>query len=117
MSAPHNASAPKPQAFGTDVAMESADIVLMKSDPFDVIGAIELAHATLRKMHRNLWWAVGYNVIAFPLAAGRAVSHSPWAKHCRSCDVWEFRVGRHQCSDVEANQADRYPSSARDRAP
>ena len=55
---------------GTDVAMESADIVLMKSDPFDVVGAIELSHATLRKMHQNLWWAVGYNVIAVPLAAG-----------------------------------------------
>jgi len=55
---------------GTDVAMESADIVLMKSDPLDVVGAIELSRATLRKMHQNLWWAVGYNVIAFPLAAG-----------------------------------------------
>jgi Cu2+-exporting ATPase len=55
---------------GTDVAMESADVVLMKSDPFDIVGAIELSHATLRKMHQNLWWAVGYNVIAFPLAAG-----------------------------------------------
>ena len=55
---------------GTDVAMESADIVLMKSDPFDVVGAIELSRATLRKMHQNLWWAVAYNVIAFPLAAG-----------------------------------------------
>ena len=55
---------------GTDVAMESADVVLMKSDPFDVVGAIELSRATLRKMHQNLWWAVFYNVIAFPLAAG-----------------------------------------------
>ena len=55
---------------GTDVAMESADVVLMNSDPFDVVGAIELSRATLRKMHQNLWWAVGYNVIAFPLAAG-----------------------------------------------
>src|SRR5688572_15425622 len=50
--------------------MESADIVLMKSDPFDVVGAMALSRATLRKMHQNLWWAVGYNVIAFPLAAG-----------------------------------------------
>ena len=55
---------------GTDVAMESADVVLMKSDPYDIVGAIELSHATVRKMHQNLWWAVGYNVIAFPLAAG-----------------------------------------------
>jgi Cu2+-exporting ATPase len=52
--------------------MESADIVLMKSDPFDIVGAITLSRATLRKMHQNLWWAVGYNVIAFPLAAGVA---------------------------------------------
>ncbi|MBY0243604.1 MAG: copper-translocating P-type ATPase [Burkholderiaceae bacterium] len=55
---------------GTDVAMESAQVILMKSDPFDVVGAIELSHATLKKMHQNLWWAVAYNVIAFPLAAG-----------------------------------------------
>ncbi|HLC09477.1 MAG TPA: copper-translocating P-type ATPase, partial [Methyloceanibacter sp.] len=55
---------------GTDVAIESADVVLMKSDPYDVVGAVELSRATLRKMHQNLWWAVGYNVIAFPLAAG-----------------------------------------------
>lgn len=55
---------------GTDVAMESADVVLMKSDPFDIVGAIELSHATLRKMHQNLFWAVAYNVVAFPLASG-----------------------------------------------
>ena len=55
---------------GTDVAMESADVVLMKSDPYDIVGAIALSRATLRKMHQNLWWAVAYNVIAFPLAAG-----------------------------------------------
>jgi Cu2+-exporting ATPase len=55
---------------GTDVAIESADVVLIKNDPYDVVGAIGLSYATLRKMHQNLWWAVGYNVIAFPLAAG-----------------------------------------------
>jgi len=55
---------------GTDVAIESADVVLMKSNPYDVVAAVGLSHATLRKMHQNLWWAVGYNVIAFPLAAG-----------------------------------------------
>ena len=55
---------------GTDVALDSADVVLMKSDPYDIVAAIELSRATLRKMHQNLWWAVGYNVVAFPLAAG-----------------------------------------------
>ncbi len=55
---------------GTDVAMEAADVVLMKSDPFDVIGAIALSRATVRKMQQNLVWAVGYNTIAFPIAAG-----------------------------------------------
>ena len=55
---------------GTDVAMESADVVLMKSDPYDIVAAIELSRATLRKMHQNLWWAVGYNALAFPIAAG-----------------------------------------------
>lgn len=55
---------------GTDVAIESADVVLMKSDPYDVVAAIELSRATLRKMHQNLWWAAGYNIAAFPLASG-----------------------------------------------
>jgi Cu2+-exporting ATPase len=55
---------------GTDVALESADVVLMRSDPYDVVRAIELSRATLAKMRQNLWWAVGYNVLAFPLAAG-----------------------------------------------
>ena len=55
---------------GSDVAMETADVVLMKSDPFDVIGAIALSQATVRKMRQNLFWAVGYNTIAFPIAAG-----------------------------------------------
>ncbi len=55
---------------GTDVAIDSADIVLMRSDPYDVVRAITIARGTLRKMHQNLWWAVGYHVIAFPLAAG-----------------------------------------------
>lgn len=55
---------------GTDVAMEAADVVLMKSDPFDVIGAIALSRATASKMRQNLFWAVGYNTVAFPVAAG-----------------------------------------------
>lgn len=55
---------------GADVAMEAADVVLMKSDPLDVVKAIELSRATVAKMKQNLWWAAGYNTIAFPLAAG-----------------------------------------------
>ncbi len=55
---------------GTDVAMESADVVLVRSDPADVATIVRLAKATYRKMVQNLWWATGYNVIAIPLAAG-----------------------------------------------
>jgi Cu2+-exporting ATPase len=55
---------------GTDVAIETADIVLMRSDPFDVATAITIGRATLRKMRQNLGWAVGYNAIAIPIAAG-----------------------------------------------
>jgi Cu2+-exporting ATPase len=55
---------------GTDVAIESAGIVLVRSDPRDVVGAIELSRATYRKMVQNLVWATAYNIIAIPVAAG-----------------------------------------------
>jgi Cu2+-exporting ATPase len=55
---------------GTDVAVETADIVLTNSDPRDVVQVIRLARATYRKMLQNLWYAAGYNVVAIPLAAG-----------------------------------------------
>ncbi|GIV02439.1 MAG: heavy metal translocating P-type ATPase [Fimbriimonadales bacterium] len=55
---------------GTDVAIESADIVLVRSDPRDVPSILTLADATYRKMVQNLWWAAGYNIVAIPLAAG-----------------------------------------------
>ena len=55
---------------GTDVAIESADIVLVRSDPRDVAAIVGLARATYRKMVQNLWWATGYNTVAIPLAAG-----------------------------------------------
>jgi Cu2+-exporting ATPase len=55
---------------GTDVAIETADVVLMRSDPLDVPTALRIGRGTLRKMRQNLGWAVGYNVIALPLAAG-----------------------------------------------
>ena len=55
---------------GTDVAVATADIVLVRSNLADVVAVIGLAQATYRKMTQNLWWATGYNIIAIPLAAG-----------------------------------------------
>ncbi len=55
---------------GTDVAIETADVVLMRSDPLDVPVALRIGRGTLRKMRQNLGWAIGYNVLALPIAAG-----------------------------------------------
>jgi len=55
---------------GTDVAIETADLVLMRSDPLDVPVALRIGRGTLRKMRQNLGWAVGYNAVALPIAAG-----------------------------------------------
>ena len=55
---------------GTDVAVETADVVLMRSDPLDVATAITVSRGTVRKMHQNLWRAVGYNSLALPVAGG-----------------------------------------------
>jgi Cu2+-exporting ATPase len=59
---------------GTDVAVETADVVLVDSDPRDAVDVMRLSNATYRKMVQNLWWATGYNVLAIPLAAGVGVS-------------------------------------------
>jgi Cu2+-exporting ATPase len=60
---------------GTDVAVESAGIVLVRNDPRDVVAAIELSRATYSKMVQNLVWATGYNLVAIPVAMGLLV---PW---------------------------------------
>jgi len=60
---------------GTDVAIETADVVLIRSDPLDVATAIEIGRGTVRKMRQNLGWAIGYNSLAIPVAAG---IFEPW---------------------------------------
>ncbi len=63
---------------GTDVAIESAGIILVQNNPLDVVKIIALSRASYRKMVENLWWAAGYNIITLPLAAGVLV---PWESH------------------------------------
>jgi Cu2+-exporting ATPase len=60
---------------GTDVAIETADVVLMRSDPLDVATAVTIGRGTVRKMRQNLGWAIGYNSLALPIAAG---FFEPW---------------------------------------
>lgn len=55
---------------GTDVAIDSADVILVKSNPSDILHFLSLAKNTQRKMVQNLWWGAGYNILAIPLAAG-----------------------------------------------
>lgn len=55
---------------GTDVAVDSADVILVKSDPADILHFLSLAKNTSKKMVQNLWWGAGYNIVAIPLAAG-----------------------------------------------
>ena len=55
---------------GSDVAVETADVILVRSNPADVVAILKLSRATYRKMTQNLVWAAGYNVVAIPLAAG-----------------------------------------------
>jgi Cu2+-exporting ATPase len=59
---------------GTNIAIESADLVLVENDPVDVVRAVRLARATYGKMIQNLFWATGYNAVALPLAAGVAAA-------------------------------------------
>ena len=60
---------------GTDVAVQSADLVLVKSDPRDVVKILRLSSASYRKQLQNIWWGAGYNIVMVPLAAGVLV---PW---------------------------------------
>ena len=60
---------------GTDVAVESADVVLVKNDPTDIAKLVQLSKGTMTKMKQNLAWATGYNIVAIPIAAGLFYSY------------------------------------------
>ena len=75
---------------GTDVAVETADVVLMRSDPEDVARALVIGRGTLRKMRQNLGWAIGYNSIALPIAAG---VFAPLGAHAAPGDRRHLHVG------------------------
>ena len=64
---------------GTDVAIETGSIVLMKSDPYDIVAAIRLSKATVTKMKQNLFWAAIYNLLAIPVAAGVFYNSLGWS--------------------------------------
>ena len=64
---------------GTDVAIETGNIVLMKSDPYDIVAAIRLSKATVVKMKQNLFWAAAYNILAIPVAAGVFYNSLGWS--------------------------------------
>ncbi len=64
---------------GTDVAIETGNIVLMKSDPYDIVAALRLSKATVKKMKQNLFWAAIYNVLAIPVAAGVFYNSFGWS--------------------------------------
>ena len=94
---------------GTDVAMESADVVLMKSDPYDIVGAIKLSRATVRKMHQNL--SVGRWLQCVGVSAGGR-GFVPFCVEPRGCGTFNVRQYPHcsgQCVIAEVYQTGRHP--------
>ena len=89
---------------GTDVAIDAADVVLMKSQLSDVPAAIRLSRATLRNIHENLFWAFFYNVIGIPLAAGVWISNLRMDiksdVRCSSHEPFQF-LRSDQCAETE----------------
>ena len=100
---------------GTDVAIESAGVVLASSDPRAVIGVIRLSRASYRKMVQNLAWGAGYNLFAIPLAAGVL---APWGHHAvtsrrRHPDVRVHRRRRRQRTTSSAGRRATRPRNRR----
>ena len=101
---------------GTDVAIESAGLILASSDPRAVVGIVRLSKAAYRKSLQNLWWAAGYNVLAIPIAAGAlswaGVEHATGP--CRSADGRvDHRGGTQRSAAAEGGAA---PTTLEDQA-
>lgn len=92
---------------GTDVAIESAGIVLVNSNPLDVAKLFKLSHASYRKMIQNLWWAAGYNIFAIHLSAGVPckLGHLAFSGDWRAAHVTEYHYCCHQCSVIANNDS------------
>ena len=108
-----------PSAPGTDVAVETADIVLVKSNPLDAVAILGLARATYRKMVQNLAWATGYNAFAIPLAAGVSIPirHPPEPRHGCFLNVPEHRHRCHQFEILEVAELNSHDAIDTDRRP
>jgi Cu2+-exporting ATPase len=87
---------------GTDVAVETADIILVRSNPLDVTASIGLARATFKKMVQNLAWATGYNTFAIPLLL--SVRHIAQSSNGRRADVSQHGDRGHQCKIFKSNE-------------
>ncbi len=87
---------------GSDIAAETAGIVLVNSNPKDVVSLILFGKATYRKMIQNLIWATGYNVVALPLAAGVLYKQGVLLSPCNGCrfNDGEYNCSSHQCKSV-----------------
>ncbi len=99
---------------GTDVAIESAGVVLASSDPRGVVGVIRLSKSSYRKMLQNLTWAAGYNIVAIPLAAGPVVGgHRPGARRrCSAHERLHHRRGPQRPAPAPAGPAPRTDARA-----
>ena len=100
---------------GTDVAVESAGIVLVRSDPRDVVAAIELSRATYSKMVQNLVWATGYNLVAIPVAMGIFVPWGidlPMAARCHRHEPLDDHRGGQRPTPAPCPIASRQPAIA-----
>ena len=96
---------------GTDVAIESADIVLMRNDLTAVLTTIDLSHATLRNIKQNLFWAFAYNLVGIPVAMGLLYIFdrplmSPMLRGGRR--EFQLRIGLAQCFTVKTIQTSSY---------